>query len=168
MFSTYPLTVFVSGQAFHASYVHSLSKLKLWTNAAPPACGVSVSVASRTPASGSLAVNPKVWVPVSEHYKQRARREATSASAEPLVATDVMFPPRLSNAARREAERILNTAARRLLGEQFDGESFETTTRADRGALDCGTDQRTLLSTRQAIPVRRRVDCERLGRRTPA
>jgi hypothetical protein len=59
----------------------------------------------------------------------------------------------------REAERILNGAARRLLAEQLERDAIGTPTAGSNGgALHGGPDQGAPLVEGQQVPVRRGVD----------
>lgn len=62
---------------------------------------------------------------------------------------------------RREAERILNGAARRLLAEQLERDAADTSTAGSNGGtLHGGTDQFAPLVEGQQVPVRRGVDSD--------
>ncbi len=59
---------------------------------------------------------------------------------------------------RREAERILNGAARRLLAEQLERDAVWTTTRTDGSSLDGRTNQSPALVQREPVPILVRID----------
>lgn len=63
--------------------------------------------------------------------------------------------------ARADLERVLDGAARRLLSEQLDADSFGSASRTDDYSLDGGTDSRSALGQREPIPVLDDVDRER-------
>jgi hypothetical protein len=65
--------------------------------------------------------------------------------------------PNLTAAARAEAQRILDSAARRLLTDQLDRDPANTTARSDQHPSDHRTDQRPPLRDSQQLPVRGRA-----------
>lgn len=75
----------------------------------------------------------------------------------PLVET-VSTKPLLSPAARAEAQRILDGAARRKLAARLDGDSVGPAPRLDDGLGDRGTDERAPLVDGEVVPVSGRDD----------
>jgi hypothetical protein len=65
---------------------------------------------------------------------------------------------RLSEAARTEARRILDGAARRLLAEGLDADAIVTAAGSDRRLGDNGANERAALVASKSVPVTRRND----------
>jgi hypothetical protein len=67
---------------------------------------------------------------------------------------------RMTPAARAEAQRILDGAARRLLAARLEAQTLGAAPGGDRDPLEDGTDKASALVEREQIPVRPGVNDE--------
>ena len=125
----------------------------------------------------AAALPPGVPGAASRPREHRARRSQRSASrgdpdpesdppqvGVPLAREAVAFPREgtdgagvsgstLAVAARAEAQRILDAAARRLQDAGLEDQALDTTAGSDADALENGADERTALVEREQFPV---------------
>lgn len=66
----------------------------------------------------------------------------------------------LPAANQREVQRILDSAARRLLAKQRDADALPTPARSNAGTGDGGSDKPAFLLKRQPLPVLTHADGE--------
>jgi hypothetical protein len=88
------------------------------------------------------------------------RRHAPGGFQRPREGAERGGEVRVSPAARTEAQRILDAAARRLLAARLEGQALNATAGSDADALENGTDECAALVEREKAPILSGVENE--------